>query len=67
MMLVKKPLALALTLLLVQSLAMAQATVREYRRAHEHEILREFLDLLSIPNVASDTENIRRKRPPSSR
>jgi acetylornithine deacetylase/succinyl-diaminopimelate desuccinylase-like protein len=34
--------------------------VREYRRAHEREILKEFLDLLAIPNVASDRENIRR-------
>jgi acetylornithine deacetylase/succinyl-diaminopimelate desuccinylase-like protein len=40
----------------------AQTTnpVREYRRANEHRILREFVGLLSIPNVASDTENIRR-------
>lgn len=43
-----------------QSLALAQGSVREYRRAHEHEILKEFLDLLAIPNVASDRENIRR-------
>ncbi|MBM3297269.1 MAG: M20/M25/M40 family metallo-hydrolase [Candidatus Aminicenantes bacterium] len=33
--------------------------VREYRRAHEAEILREFRELLSVPNVASDGENIR--------
>jgi acetylornithine deacetylase/succinyl-diaminopimelate desuccinylase-like protein len=32
----------------------------EYRRAHEAEIISEFVDLLSIPNVASDTANIRR-------
>ncbi|HKS42949.1 MAG TPA: M20/M25/M40 family metallo-hydrolase [Blastocatellia bacterium] len=32
----------------------------EYRRAHEAEIIAEFVDLLSIPNVASDTTNIRR-------
>jgi acetylornithine deacetylase/succinyl-diaminopimelate desuccinylase-like protein len=37
-----------------------QDKVKEYRRAHEHQILREFLSLLSIPNVASDHENIRR-------
>ena len=30
-----------------------------YRRAHESQILREFVSLLSIPNVASDHENIR--------
>jgi acetylornithine deacetylase/succinyl-diaminopimelate desuccinylase-like protein len=33
---------------------------REYRRANEHRILREFVELLSIPNVASDPEGIRR-------
>jgi acetylornithine deacetylase/succinyl-diaminopimelate desuccinylase-like protein len=56
-----KPLStLALALLLLQSSALAQGSVRDYRRAHEHEILREFLELLTIPNVASDRENIRR-------
>ncbi len=34
--------------------------VREYRRAHEPEIVRELTDLLAIPNVASDTPNIQR-------
>lgn len=33
--------------------------VRGYRSAHELVILRELVDLLAIPNVASDTENIR--------
>jgi acetylornithine deacetylase/succinyl-diaminopimelate desuccinylase-like protein len=33
---------------------------RQYRRAHEHQILREFVDLLSIPNVAADHDNIRK-------
>jgi acetylornithine deacetylase/succinyl-diaminopimelate desuccinylase-like protein len=49
------------SLLLSQS-AFAQAAnpVREYRRANEHRILREFVELLSIPNVASDSEGIRR-------
>ncbi|MCA1850256.1 MAG: M20/M25/M40 family metallo-hydrolase [Acidobacteria bacterium] len=32
----------------------------KYRRANEHRILREFIELLSLPNVASDRENIRR-------
>jgi acetylornithine deacetylase/succinyl-diaminopimelate desuccinylase-like protein len=36
------------------------ASVRQYRRANEHRILREFGALLSLPNVASDRENIRR-------
>jgi acetylornithine deacetylase/succinyl-diaminopimelate desuccinylase-like protein len=34
--------------------------IRKYRVAHEHQILREFVSLLSIPNLASDQENIRR-------
>jgi acetylornithine deacetylase/succinyl-diaminopimelate desuccinylase-like protein len=34
--------------------------IRQYRRAHEHQILREFVSLLSIPNVATDHANIRR-------
>jgi len=35
-------------------------SVRAYRAAHEAEIINEFADLLSIPNVASDATNIRR-------
>jgi acetylornithine deacetylase/succinyl-diaminopimelate desuccinylase-like protein len=35
------------------------ASVRAYRQAHEAEIINEFVDLLSIPNVASDAANIR--------
>ncbi len=34
--------------------------VRQYREAHESEIIGEFAELLSIPNVASDDVNIRR-------
>ncbi len=34
--------------------------VRSWRAAHEAEILREFRELLSIPNLASDEPNIRR-------
>ncbi|MHB8525514.1 MAG: M20/M25/M40 family metallo-hydrolase [Candidatus Acidiferrales bacterium] len=34
--------------------------VRAYRVAHEPQIIREFVNLLSIPNVASDTPNIQR-------
>ena len=51
-----------LVLLLICQSAFAQAAdpVREYRRANEHRILREFVGLLSIPNVASDAEGIRR-------
>ena len=34
--------------------------MREYRRANEHKILREYVDFLSLPNVASDIQNIKR-------
>ena len=34
--------------------------VRAYRTAHAPEILREFVQLLAIPNVASDRQNIHR-------
>src|SRR4029078_6379723 len=50
-------------LILLPSSLLAQTTqekVRDYRNAHEHELLKEFTTLLSIPHVASDTQNIRR-------
>lgn len=34
--------------------------VRAYRQAHEIDIINEFVELLSIPNVASDSLNIQR-------
>lgn len=37
-----------------------QNKVREYRKANEHKLLKEYLSLLSIPNVASDVDNIRK-------
>jgi acetylornithine deacetylase/succinyl-diaminopimelate desuccinylase-like protein len=37
-----------------------QQKVRTYRQTNEHKIVNEFLSLLSIPNVASDTVNIRK-------
>jgi acetylornithine deacetylase/succinyl-diaminopimelate desuccinylase-like protein len=37
-----------------------QQRVREYRRTNEQQILKEFIALLSIPNVAADRDNIRR-------
>jgi len=40
--------------------ALAQSPVRDYRRAHERQILAEFTQLLAIPSVASDRQNIRR-------
>src|SRR3712207_2389782 len=53
--------AVAASLLLCQpASAQAPDPIREYRRANEHRILREFVGLLSLPNVASDAEGIRR-------
>ena len=40
--------------------AALRTAVDHYRRAHEIEILREFRDLLAIPNLAGDSANIRR-------
>lgn len=53
---------LCITLSVVSAIARPQdvSRVREYRRAHEAEIINEFADLLSIPNVASDLGNMRR-------
>jgi acetylornithine deacetylase/succinyl-diaminopimelate desuccinylase-like protein len=39
---------------------LAQSPVRDYRRAHERQILDEFTRLLAIPNIAADRENIRK-------
>ena len=36
-----------------------QQQVRSYRRANEQKILKEFIKLLAIPNVATDNANIR--------
>ncbi len=35
-------------------------SIRAYRRANEHRLLTDYVQLLAIPNVASDTPNIRR-------
>jgi acetylornithine deacetylase/succinyl-diaminopimelate desuccinylase-like protein len=40
------------------SAAEAAAAVREYRLAHEHAIISEFREFLSIPNIASDAPHI---------
>lgn len=49
-------------LLLAAASAGAQdrVEIERYTAAHEQQIMREFVDLLSIPNVASDRVNIRR-------
>ena len=56
-------LRLLLVLALLPFPVFAQTTqeqVRQYRRAKESQILSEFIELLSIPNVAADMPNIRR-------
>jgi len=40
--------------------AQTQEKVRDYRRANEQQIVKEYLALLAIPNVAADAQNIRR-------
>ncbi|MGA9770818.1 MAG: M20/M25/M40 family metallo-hydrolase [Blastocatellia bacterium] len=52
--------ALAVLLYYPATAVIHAQTSKDYRRAHEAEIIAEFVDLLSIPNVASDTANIRR-------
>ncbi len=37
-----------------------QQQIRDFRKANEHRLLREFLNLLSVPNIASDNVNIRK-------
>ncbi|HEX6278410.1 MAG TPA: M20/M25/M40 family metallo-hydrolase [Pyrinomonadaceae bacterium] len=56
-------LAPVLTLVaLVLSTASAQTatSIREFRQANEHRLLTDYIEFLKIPNVASDTPNIRR-------
>ncbi len=38
----------------------AASAARNWREAHERAILREFMDLLAMPNIATDSANIRR-------
>lgn len=51
-------------LLLSYQLAFAQSPatlkIRDYRSQHEGAIIKEFVSLLTIPNVASDTANIKK-------
>ena len=52
-----------IVLLLFVSFAQGQSVqqqVREFRKANEHRLVNEYLNLLSIPNVASDQTNIRK-------
>jgi acetylornithine deacetylase/succinyl-diaminopimelate desuccinylase-like protein len=58
----RRLIAAAASAVLLCQLTFAQtiSAARDYRRANEHRILREFVELLSIPNVARDRENIRK-------
>ena len=58
----KKLVSLLAFVALAISNVSAQVTtpVRDYRVANEHRLLTEYFELLKIPNVASDTINIRR-------
>jgi acetylornithine deacetylase/succinyl-diaminopimelate desuccinylase-like protein len=46
--------------LFLSTLGLSQGQVRQYREANENRLLSEFVQLLTIPNVASDTPNIRK-------
>lgn len=56
--------SLSLLLLLVTQLAFAQSPqtmqIREYRKKNEHAIISEYMSFLSLPNLASDTVNMKR-------
>lgn len=49
-----------LCLLLFVTLTAAQSAIRDYRRAHERQLIDEYTQLLAIPNVASDRDSLRR-------
>jgi acetylornithine deacetylase/succinyl-diaminopimelate desuccinylase-like protein len=51
---------LSLLFLFITSFVLAQDPIREYRHANEHRLLTEFVRMLSIPNVASDTPNVQK-------
>lgn len=51
---------LAAVLPTTQSDSSLRARVAAWRAAHEGEIVREYVDLLQLPNLASDSVNIRR-------
>jgi len=58
----KQILILTSLIIFLAALTPAQAdttrSIREYRTANEHRLLSEFVEMLAIPNVASDTPNI---------
>jgi acetylornithine deacetylase/succinyl-diaminopimelate desuccinylase-like protein len=58
----RKPSSILVFIALALSTVSAQITtsIRQYRQTNEHRLFNEFIELLKIPNVASDTPNIRR-------
>ena len=57
--------ASALAVLFCASMALAQTnpaalSARKWREGHEQAILQEFMNLLAIPNIASDSDNTRK-------
>lgn len=55
-----RPLIVLALCALPLSVQTTQEKVRDYRRANDQQIVKEYLALLAIPNVAADTQNIRR-------
>ena len=55
----KRTLLLALVVVVASSAAFAQqaAGIRDYRVSNEYRLLQQYVEFLSIPNVASDTPN----------
>jgi acetylornithine deacetylase/succinyl-diaminopimelate desuccinylase-like protein len=53
-------LALAAASVVTQAAQAQTPRIREWRQASEHAILREYVDFLALPNVASDRAGIRR-------
>ena len=58
--LIPLPLLLAASVGAQSTGAAARTAARDYRLAHESEILSEFTELLALPNLASDSAGIRR-------
>ena len=56
----KYPLFALVTLLCAQPALAQQVEVERYVREHQAAIVREFMDLLAIPNVRTDLPNIKR-------
>ena len=52
-------LAIIFSFALISEAQTPKEAADQWRAAHEQQILQEFTALLSIPNVASDTANIR--------